>query len=175
MKQKIEIDTYKQVNSELNQDSTIIPPYNEDDDIEIPVICRSNDVIPPYNEEDDEAPAEEVYPNTYEFLKCYFIARVFTEAVKGKEVEMKADCANVGEQETLEIRKRMAKIQSKENINVKEFAEIYGISKSAQQGYRGRIHNPLIGYQPGGVGGKISYKVKEIEAWLYNNNQQRRR
>jgi len=70
-------------------------------------------------------------------------------------------------EEILEIEKQMTKIQSKKNISVKEFAEIYNISKTSQQNYRGRIHNPLP-YHQKVEGGKIIYSVDEVEQWFDN-------
>jgi len=69
--------------------------------------------------------------------------------------------------EILEIEKQMIKIQSKKNISVKEFAEIYNVSKTSQQNYRGRIHNPLP-YHQKVEGGKITYNVEEVEQWFDN-------
>ena len=54
-------------------------------------------------------------------------------------------------------------------ISVKELENSYCISESQQKGLRGRIKNPLPFYQDG-QGGKIRYKVSEIEEWM---NQQK--
>ncbi|MCW8895541.1 helix-turn-helix domain-containing protein [Sulfurimonas sp.] len=64
----------------------------------------------------------------------------------------------------------MTKIQSKNNITVKEFAEIYNISKTSQQNYRARLHDPLPFHQKV-EGGKIVYVVKEVEQWLENQHK----
>lgn len=61
----------------------------------------------------------------------------------------------------------MSKIQAKKYINVKEFEEIYDISKSSQRDYRGRLHNPLP-YHQKVFRGKILYDVDEIEKWFEN-------
>lgn len=61
----------------------------------------------------------------------------------------------------------MSKIQSKKYINVKEFEEIYDISKSSQRDFRGRLHNPLP-YHQKVFRGKILYDVSEIEKWFEN-------
>lgn len=61
----------------------------------------------------------------------------------------------------------MSKIQSKKYINVKEFEEIYDISKSSQRDYRGRLNNPLPFHQKV-FRGKILYDVNEIEKWFEN-------
>ncbi len=50
-------------------------------------------------------------------------------------------------------------------ISVKELSEKYSISESQQKGLRGRVNNPLPFYQDG-QGGKIRYKVTEIEEWM---------
>ncbi len=50
-------------------------------------------------------------------------------------------------------------------ISVKELGEQYSISESQQKGLRGRIKNPLPFYQDG-QGGKIRYKVSEVEEWM---------
>lgn len=64
----------------------------------------------------------------------------------------------------------MTKIQSKKYITVKEFSEIYSISKTSQQNYRGRIHDPLP-YHQKVVGGKITYIVEEVKNWLENQHK----
>jgi hypothetical protein len=64
----------------------------------------------------------------------------------------------------------MTKIQSKKYITVKEFSEIYSISKTSQQNYRGRIHDPLP-YHQKVEGGKISYIVEEVKNWLENQHK----
>ncbi len=61
----------------------------------------------------------------------------------------------------------MSKIQSKKYINVKEFEEIYDISKSSQRDFRGRLHN-LLPYHQKVFGGKILYDVNEIKKWFEN-------
>ncbi len=50
-------------------------------------------------------------------------------------------------------------------ISVRELSEQYSISESQQKGLRGRIKNPLPFYQDG-QGGKIRYKVSEVEEWM---------
>ena len=61
----------------------------------------------------------------------------------------------------------MAKIQAKKYITVKEFAEIYNVSISSQQNYRGRLYDPLPYHQKVRAG-NIIYTVVEIEVWLKN-------
>ncbi|MCD4668004.1 MAG: hypothetical protein K8R44_05385 [Sulfurimonas sp.] len=61
----------------------------------------------------------------------------------------------------------MAKIQAKKYITVKEFEEIYSVSKTSQQNYRGRIYDPLP-YHQKVFRGKILYNVQEVEQWFEN-------
>ena len=72
--------------------------------------------------------------------------------------------------EVLDIEHQMRKIQAKKNITVKEFAEIYNISKTSQQNYRGRIHDSLP-YHQKVEGGKIVYVVEEVEKWFENQHK----
>ena len=72
--------------------------------------------------------------------------------------------------EVLEIEKAMAKMQAKKNITVKEFAEIYNISKTTQQNLRGRLYDPLPHHQKV-AGGKIVYVVEEVEKWFENQHK----
>ncbi len=70
-------------------------------------------------------------------------------------------------QEVQAIKVEMAKIQAKKYITVKQFSEIYNISKTAQQGFRGRLRDPLPSRQTV-PRGKITYVVKEVEEWFGN-------
>ncbi len=70
---------------------------------------------------------------------------------------------------TINEKQRMRKIQEKDIINVKEYTEIYGDSKTTQKNDRGKRNNPLP-YHQKVEGGKITYKVSEIEEWQVNNN-----
>lgn len=72
--------------------------------------------------------------------------------------------------EVLDIEQEMRKIQTKNNITVKEFSEIYNISKTSQQNYRGRLYDPLP-YHQKVAGGKIVYVVKEVEDWFDNQHK----
>lgn len=65
---------------------------------------------------------------------------------------------------------KIAVIQAKKNITVKEFAEIYNISKTSQQNYRGRLYDPLP-YHQKVEGGKIVYVTKEVENWFENQHK----
>ena len=69
--------------------------------------------------------------------------------------------------EIFEIEAEMRKIQAKNNITVKEFAEIYNVSKTSQQNYRSRLNDPLP-YHQKKQNGKIVYVVKEVENWFEN-------
>jgi hypothetical protein len=71
------------------------------------------------------------------------------------------------EQEVLEVQKQMVKIQAKKIISVREFTEIYGDSKTTQQNYRGRMHDPLP-YEQKVEGGKVTYIVEKVEQWKAN-------
>ena len=64
----------------------------------------------------------------------------------------------------------IAVMQAKRIITVKEFAEIYSISKTSQQNYRARLHDPLP-YHQKVEGGKITYIVDEVEKWLENQHR----
>ena len=64
--------------------------------------------------------------------------------------------------EIIEIKEYMAKIQSKKYITVKEFSEIYNVSVSSQQNYRGRLYDPLP-YHQKVFRANITYTVSEIE------------
>lgn len=72
--------------------------------------------------------------------------------------------------EVIEIEKQMKKIQSKKYITVKEFTDIYNTSKTSQQNYRGRMHDPLP-YHQKVAGGKIVYVVDEVEKWFENQHK----
>ena len=54
-------------------------------------------------------------------------------------------------------------------ISVKHLEDFYSISESQQKNLRGRVNNPLPFYQDG-QGGKIRYKVSEVDEWM---NQQK--
>ena len=73
-------------------------------------------------------------------------------------------------EEVLEIEKQMTKLNAKKVITVKEMTEIYNISKTSQQNYRGRLYDPLPFHQKV-LGGKITYVVKEVEEWLENQHK----
>lgn len=66
-------------------------------------------------------------------------------------------------EEVLEIEKHMTKIQAKKFITIKEVTEIYGISKSSQATYRGRIEDEKLPFIQKKKGGKIIYEVEKIE------------
>ena len=50
-------------------------------------------------------------------------------------------------------------------ISVKDLVDSYSISESQQKNLRGRIKHPLPFYQDK-QGGKIKYKVSEVEEWM---------
>ncbi len=55
--------------------------------------------------------------------------------------------------------------QAKDNISVKEFQVIFGYSKSAQAGFRGRLRNP-IPFMQKKTGAKIIYNREKVAKWL---------
>ena len=69
--------------------------------------------------------------------------------------------------EVVYLEEEMKKIQAKKYITVKEFTEIYNISKTSQADLRGRLNNSLPYHQKVSRG-KIVYVVKEIEDWFAN-------
>ena len=73
-------------------------------------------------------------------------------------------------QDVLNIEAEMRKIQAKKYISVKEFSEIYNISKTSQQNYRSRLYDPLP-YHQKVIGGKITYNVEEVEKWFGNQHK----
>lgn len=78
-------------------------------------------------------------------------------------------------QEQKKYLKKLEKIdieyaQKKKNITVKEFEEIYNISKSSQQDLRGRLYDPLP-YHQKVERGKIVYVVEEVEKWFENQHK----
>lgn len=65
----------------------------------------------------------------------------------------------------LSIEKRLSDYSPKSFLTVKQLNDRYAISESQQKGLRGRIKNPLPFYQDG-EGGKIRYKVTEVDDWM---------
>lgn len=72
--------------------------------------------------------------------------------------------------EVLDIEEQMRKMQAKKYITRKEFAEIYNISISSQDVYRGRLYDPLP-YHQKVAGGKVVYVVDEVEKWFANQHK----
>ena len=64
----------------------------------------------------------------------------------------------------------MKKIQAKKYITIKEFNEIYNISVSSQQQFRGRLNDPLP-YHQKVLRGKVVYVVEEVEKWFENQHK----
>ena len=99
-----------------------------------------------------------------------FLTKVFEEIEKNKNEKMDLEkFKKDAEQEILEVRKYMAKLQSKEFITIKEFTELFGASKTSQQDYRGRRKdkNPLP-YKQEKEGGRILYNMNEVRKWRDN-------
>lgn len=72
--------------------------------------------------------------------------------------------------EVLDIEEQMRKMQAKKYITRKEFADIYNISISSQDVYRGRLYDPLP-YHQKVAGGKVVYVVDEVEKWFANQHK----
>ena len=72
--------------------------------------------------------------------------------------------------EAVNLEEEIKKIQAKKNITVKEFAEIYNISRTSQQNYRARLNDPLP-YHQKVEGGKIVYVAEEVENWFVNQHK----
>lgn len=94
-----------------------------------------------------------------------------------KEAELKALHKKEEEQFTKDFyqtkhttAEKIETIQAKKNITVKEFAEIYNISRTSQQNYRSRLNDPLP-YHQKVEGGKIVYVVEEVEKWFGNQHR----
>ncbi|MEN4046591.1 hypothetical protein [Sulfurimonas sp. NWX367] len=114
---------------------------------------------------------ENIRTNTYDFEEKDKLNKITTDKYDKPLIKLN----NLLKQEErykeiLEIEKHMIKIQSKKNISVKEFTEIYNVSKTAQQNYRGRHNNPLP-YHQKVEGGKIIYNVEEVERWFENQHK----
>jgi hypothetical protein len=99
-----------------------------------------------------------------------FLTKAFEEIEKDRNEKIDFDkFKKDAEQEVLEVRKYMAKLQSKEFITIKEFTELFGASKTSQQDYRGRRKdkNPLP-YKQEKEGGRILYNMNEVRKWRDN-------
>jgi len=68
-------------------------------------------------------------------------------------------------------RNMLLKHTPKKYLTVKELSDLYGISESQQKSLRGRINNPLP-YNQDGAGGKIRYKLSEVEEWMSQHKVQ---
>ena len=100
-----------------------------------------------------------------------FLNKAFEEIEKDRNEKIDFDLLKKeAEQEVLEVQKHMAKIQSKKFISVKEFSDKYGVGKTSQQDYRGRLRDPLPHHQKV-RGGKITYIVEEVEQWFENQHK----
>lgn len=64
-----------------------------------------------------------------------------------------------------DIKKNIHNETSLRYLSVKELAIRYSLSESQQKQLRGRIKNQLPFYQDG-IGGKIKYKISEIDEWM---------
>jgi len=71
----------------------------------------------------------------------------------------------------MDIEYTMKKLHSKQYLSVKEVAEMYqGMSRSSQETFRSRLHDPLP-YHQRVEGGKITYDRDEIEKWRANQHK----
>jgi len=97
-----------------------------------------------------------------------FLNKAFEEIEKDRNEKIDFNqLKKEAEKEILEVQKQMAKIQAKKIISVREFTDIYGDSKTTQQNYRGRMHDPLP-YEQKVEGGKVTYIVEKVEQWKAN-------
>ncbi len=71
-----------------------------------------------------------------------------------------------------EIQKKIPSESSLQYLSVKELAKRYSKSESQQKQLRGRVKDPLPFYQDG-IGGKITYKVSEIDEWMNSQKVKR--
>jgi len=71
-----------------------------------------------------------------------------------------------------EIQKKIPSESSLRYLSVKELANRYSISESQQKQLRGRVKDSLPYYQDG-IGGKIKYKVSEIDEWVKSQKVKR--
>ena len=71
-----------------------------------------------------------------------------------------------------EIQKKIPSESSLQYLSVKELAKRYSKSESQQKQLRGRVKDPLPFYQDG-IGGKITYKVSEIDEWINSQKVKR--
>jgi len=71
-----------------------------------------------------------------------------------------------------EIQRKIPSESSLRYLSVKELANRYSISESQQKHLRGRVKDSLPYYQDG-IGGKIKYKVAEIDEWVKSQKVKR--
>ena len=142
MKKKSEQELYYQFRSELSDESQEMMEF-----------------MPTLNYHSRKFRLDFVSKTDYIFLQKIF-KQISSDAEKEIDFE---DLRHKAEIEVLKI----AKIQQKKNITVKEYTEIYDMSKGAQETARGRLHDPLP-YHQIVPGGKITYNVEEVEKWREN-------
>ena len=65
------------------------------------------------------------------------------------------------------IEKEIITRENKKYITISDFKEIYNISISSQQQFRGRLNDPLP-YHQKMIRGKVTYIVEEVEKWFQN-------
>ena len=99
-----------------------------------------------------------------------YLGKIFKEIEDNKNDKISfTKLKKEAEQEYSEAQK-IEKIQAKKYISIQEFQEIYGKSKTSQQGLRGRLKDP-IPYRQTVKNGAITYVVEEVEKWFINQHK----
>lgn len=66
----------------------------------------------------------------------------------------------------------LEEMQHKKMLSIKEVESLYGVSKTQQQGFRGRLRNPLPYHKQStkskSANTKVYYKRNELEDWMEN-------
>jgi hypothetical protein len=66
----------------------------------------------------------------------------------------------------------LEEMQHKKMLSIKEVESLYGVSKTQQQGFRGRLRNPLPYHKQStkskSANTKVYYKRNELEEWMEN-------
>ena len=66
----------------------------------------------------------------------------------------------------------LEEMQHKKMLSIKEVESLYGVSKTQQQGFRGRLKNPLPYHKQStkskSTNTKVYYKRSELEDWMEN-------
>jgi hypothetical protein len=105
--------------------------------------------------------------NLFENIEERFNEHIDFDGIRKQSDE---EALKLSRQEILEIQKEMVKLQSKKIITVKEFTELYSVSKTSQQNYRGRLNDPLP-FKQRFTDGKITYEVEKVNEWFSNGHK----